>query len=141
MAEPITIDIILTAKNRTQAGVKETARGLDTLTQSAKKAKKGLDDTDKSSRQVQRTLREMAREKVMILLEAKDRLSPVLGQAKSSLKGLAGKAWTVTLKTGGLCHPANPGDFKPSDIGSGNGFRRGRSFRRFGNADGHFRRL
>lgn len=99
MAEPITIDIILTAKNRTQAGVKETARGLDTLTQSAKKAKKGLDDTDKSGRQIQRTLRELAREKVMILLEAKDRLSPVLGQAKSGLKGLAGKAWTVTLKT------------------------------------------
>lgn len=99
MAEALTIDIILTAKNRTQAGVKETARGLDTLTQSAGKAKKGLDDTDKSSRQVQRTLRELARERVMILLEAKDRLSPVLGQAKSGLKGLAGKAWTVTLKT------------------------------------------
>ena len=99
MAEPITIDIILTAKNRTQSGVKEVARGLDTLAQSASKAKRGLDDTERGSRQVQRTLREMAREKVMILLEAKDQLTPVLDQAKSGLKGMAGKAWTVTLKT------------------------------------------
>lgn len=154
MAEPVTIDVIIQAVNRTEAGTKaaskavnsvaeaskkmaeETAKaeesakktdagfaqveksskkvgkGLDDVEKSSKKAGKGLDDvekssnrtkrgldeTEKSSKRVQKTLRELAKERVMILMEARDRFSPVLGKVQGGLRNLTKGAWMVPIK-------------------------------------------
>lgn len=74
------------------------SKGLDGVEQSSKKTKTGLDGVDKSGKQARRTLLELAKEKVAILIEAKDQLSPFLKEAGSGLKGLTAKAWSVPLK-------------------------------------------
>ena len=112
MAQPITIDIILSAKNQTEAGVREASKSLNDLVKegkqaseslggverSSKKTKTGLDSLGESSSRARRTMRELARERYEILLEAKDRVTPVLHGIKGGVKGIAGKTWNVTLK-------------------------------------------
>ena len=126
MAEPITIDVIIQAINRTGQGTraaakalsgveqaarkaadgtedmeqssKKAASGLDGVEKSSRKAKSGLDQAEKSSRQVQRSLRELSRERHLILLEARDRISPTLGKVRGGLKGLTRAAWTIPLR-------------------------------------------
>lgn len=140
MAEPITIDVIIQAINRTGQGTKAAAKalsgveqaakktaeetgrvgasarqadsglkqieksskkaksGLDGVEKSSRKAKSGLDKAEKSSRQVQRSLRELAKERYLILLEARDRVSPTLGKVRGGLKGLTRAAWTIPLR-------------------------------------------
>lgn len=77
---------------------KNASKGLDAIEKSTKKARRGLDNVEKSSKLARRTLRELAREKVAILVEAKDRLTPVLERAGSGLKGLTRKAWSIPVK-------------------------------------------
>ncbi len=112
MAQPITIDIILSAKNQTEAGVREASKSLNDLVKegkqaseslggverASKKTKTGLDSLGESSSRARRTMRELARERYEILLEAKDRVTPVLHGIKGGVKGIAGKTWNVTLK-------------------------------------------
>lgn len=126
MAEPIIIDVIIQAINRTGQGTKAAAKalsgveqaakrtaegtgrvgtsakqadsGLRQVEKSSKKAKSGLDQAEKSSRQVQRSLRELSRERYLILLEARDRVSPALGKVRGGLKGLTRAAWTIPLR-------------------------------------------
>ncbi len=74
------------------------SKGLDGVERSSRKTKTGLDGVDKSGKQAKRTLLELAKEKVAILIEAKDKLSPFLKEAGSGLKGLTAKAWSVPLK-------------------------------------------
>ena len=82
MAKTITIDISV----------------LDGMEKSARKLKKGLDMADNASKQVKRALKELNRERIEILMEARDHLTPVVQKAQSSLKELTGKTWNVTLK-------------------------------------------
>lgn len=82
MAKTITIDISV----------------LDGMEKSARKLKKGLDMADNASKQVKRALKELNRERIEILMEARDHLTPVLQKTQSSLKELTGKTWNVTLK-------------------------------------------
>jgi conjugal transfer/entry exclusion protein len=71
---------------------------LDGMEKSARKLKKGLDMADNASKQVKRALKELNRERIEILMEARDHLTPVVQKAQSSLKELTGKTWNVTLK-------------------------------------------
>ncbi|MCI8832317.1 MAG: hypothetical protein HFG43_15390 [Lachnospiraceae bacterium] len=82
MAKTITIDISV----------------FDGMEKSARKLKKGLDMADNASKQMKRALKELNRERIEILMEARDHLSPVLQKTQSSLKELTGKTWNVTLK-------------------------------------------
>ena len=82
MAKTITIDISV----------------LDGMEKSARKLKKGLDMAENASKQVKRALKELNRERIEILMEARDHLTPVVQKAQSSLKELTGKTWNVTLK-------------------------------------------
>ena len=100
---PITIDIILSAKNQTEAGVREASKSLNDLVKEgkqaseslggverfSKKTKTGLDSLGESSSRARRTMRELARERYEILLEAKDRVTPVLHGNKGGVKGIA----------------------------------------------------
>ena len=145
MAQPIVIEVVLTAKNQTGAGIKEASKFLDTLieyagktedalnsliaktketsellgqdsqpldalSESAEEVKKELDSIDcskaqkefgrleTSSKRVERELKELARDRHEILLEAKDKISSVLSSVKGGIRGIAGKTWNVTLK-------------------------------------------
>ena len=126
MAEAITIDVFLRAKNKTQDGVKQAAKalqevkkeadgaaeavgevgesskkaktGLDNVEKSSRKAKKGLDDIEKSGKETRRILKELEKERIMILMEAKDRLTPLIDRAGTGLKGLTRKSWNITMK-------------------------------------------
>ncbi len=121
MAQPIVIEVVLTAKNQTGAGIKEASKLLDNLTEYAEKAedalnsliekakkefdsidcskaKKELEGLETSGKRVKRELKDLARDRYEILLEVKDKVSPVLSDIKGGIKGIAGKTWNVTLK-------------------------------------------
>lgn len=116
MAEPIRIDVSLTATDNTEAGVRSATTRINTLERSANSASNSIRNTtsnvDRSVQQsqerisrydetVQRTRKSLlawAKEKYQVLLEAKEKVTPILNTVKSGLKSFAGKTWNVTLK-------------------------------------------
>lgn len=70
---------------------------LDNIRNSSRRTRKGLDDVRTSGSQTRRALKELAKEKATILLEARDQLTPVLEGAGSGLRGLTGKSWSVSV--------------------------------------------
>lgn len=77
---------------------KKAKNGFDNVEKSSRKAKRGLDDVGKSSKATKRLLKELAQERAMILMEAKDRLTPVLERAGKGIRGLSGKAVSIPLR-------------------------------------------
>ncbi len=53
---------------------------------------------DKSIQKAQKSLSKWAKEKYQILLEAKDKISPILSVLKSEINSFTNKTWKVTLK-------------------------------------------
>lgn len=116
MAEPIRIDVSLTATDNTEAGVRSATTRINTLERSANSASNSIRNTtsnvDRSVQQsqervsrydetVQRTRKSLlawAKEKYKVLLEAKEKVTPILNTVKSGLKSFAGKTWNVNLK-------------------------------------------
>ena len=116
MAEPIRIDVSLTATDNTEAGVRSATTRIIALERSANSAGNSIRNTtsnvDRTVQQsqerisrydetVQRTRKSLlawAKEKYQVLLEAKEKVTPILNTVKSGLKSFAGKTWNVTLK-------------------------------------------
>lgn len=116
MAEPIRIDVSLEATDNTEAGVRSATTRITTLERTADNVSSSIRNTtsnvDRSVQQseeriseydetVQRTrksLLEWAKEKYQVLLEARERVTPIVNTVKSGLKSFAGKTWNVTLK-------------------------------------------
>lgn len=85
--------------------MKKASDSVSKYDQAAKKAKESVDRATQSStkfdramERAQRFLSKWTNEKYEVLLEAKDKITSVLQKINPTLKGLGGKAWTVTVK-------------------------------------------
>lgn len=76
-------------------GVKSST---DQMSTSAKKANDEVTKFDRSAQKTQKSLLSWAKEKYSVLLEAKDKISPILSTIKGGLTSFGRKTWSVTMK-------------------------------------------
>ena len=126
-AESIKVCVDIESKDNTESGVKSAKKRLDDFSKDVSKIKsstskaadsvsffdktvekmeKSLNRTgktaskfDQSMEKTQRSLSKMIRDKWEVVLQAKDEVTPLLKKMNPLLKGIGGKAWTVSLKT------------------------------------------
>ena len=65
---------------------------------SAKKASDTVSKFDKQAQKTEKSLASWAKEKYEVLLEAKERISPVLSTLGNGLRSFTGKTWSVTMR-------------------------------------------
>ena len=105
LAETLRIEIPIETIDRTEPELSNLVKKLGKMGEAADRAGKSAESAgrrvskfDESADRTQRTLSKWAKEKYQILLEAKDRLSPVLSKVGSGMKAFAGRTWSVTMK-------------------------------------------
>ncbi len=59
---------------------------------------KKISKFDQSTEKTQKSLEKWSKEKYEVFLEAKERISPIIGTLGSRLRNIAGKTWNVTMK-------------------------------------------
>ena len=105
LAEILRIEIPIETVDNTDPELSKVTQNLnkmkdaaDKANSSTKKAGETVSKFDKSAQKTQKSLQSWAKEKYEVLLEAKDKISPVLQTIGSGLKNFGSKAWNVTLK-------------------------------------------
>ncbi|MGN0489330.1 MAG: phage tail tape measure protein [Ruminococcus sp.] len=83
MADVFRIEIPVSVEDNTGPGVSSATRRMNQF--------------DKQNEKVQKRLQTMNRTKYRVALEAVDKVSSVVGKVGTTVKGLAGKAWRVTM--------------------------------------------
>lgn len=91
MAETLRIEIPIET-------IDETGPGLSKVEKGFKKAGDQVTQFEKSAQKTQKSLAKWAKEKYEVLLEAKERISPLLATIGKGLKSVTGKAWRITLR-------------------------------------------
>lgn len=86
------------ASKKAQKSLESASKSAQQTQKSFENASKSTSGFEKSLSQSQKTLSAFAKEKITKVLEAKDKLTPVVKQALAYGKSFAGKAWQVTLK-------------------------------------------
>lgn len=84
--------------NKVKDAADKVKSSTDQMSTSAKKANDEVTKFDRSAQKTQKSLLSWAKEKYEVLLEAKDKISPVLQTIGSGLKNFGSRAWNVTLK-------------------------------------------
>lgn len=105
MAETVRIEIPIETVDNTDPELSKVTQNLnkmkdaaDKANSSTKKAGETVSKFDKSAQKTQKSLASWAKEKYEVLLEAKDKITPVLQTIDSGLKNFGSRAWNVTLK-------------------------------------------
>lgn len=105
MAETVRIEIPIETVDNTDPELSKVTQNLnkmkdaaDKANSSTKKAGETVSKFDKSAQKTQKSLASWAKEKYEVLLEAKDKITPVLQTIGSGLKNFGSRAWNVTLK-------------------------------------------
>lgn len=105
MAETVRIEIPIEVFDNTDPELGNVIRNLNRAGQAAdqagdaaQQAGRRVTQFDRSSERTQRTLSQWMKEKYEVLLEAKDRVAPVLSAIGGNIRNIAGKAWSVTMK-------------------------------------------
>ena len=112
MAETIRIEIPIEVDDNTGPGTSSVEKNMhkvkdaadkvksstDQMSTSAKKANDEVTKFDRSAQKTQKSLLSWAKEKYSVLLEAKDKISPVLSTIKGGLTSFGRKTWSVTMK-------------------------------------------
>jgi TP901 family phage tail tape measure protein len=105
VAETVRIEIPIETVDNTDPELSKVTQNLnkmkdaaDKANSSTKKAGETVSKFDKSAQKTQKSLASWAKEKYEVLLEAKDKITPVLQTIGSGLKNFGSKAWNVTLK-------------------------------------------
>ena len=105
MAETVRIEIPIEVFDNTDPELGNVIRNLNRAGQAAdqagdaaQQAGRRVTQFDRSSERTQRTLSQWMKEKYEILLEAKDRVAPVLSAIGGGIRNLAGRSWSVTMK-------------------------------------------
>lgn len=105
MAETVRIEIPIETVDNTDPELSKVTQNLnkmkdaaDKANSSTKKARETVSKFDKSAQKTQKSLASWAKEKYEVLLEAKDKITPVLQTIGSGLKNFGSRAWNVTLK-------------------------------------------
>ena len=105
MADTVRIEISLEATDNTSKAIERLVRNLKGVSkaagsagQSSEKASRQVSKFDQQADKTQKTLQGWLRQKWQIALEAKDKISPILGTLKSGLSSLTRNAWSITVK-------------------------------------------
>lgn len=105
MAETVRIEIPIETIDNTDPELSNITKSFEKMDKAAdnagnaaKKASKNVSQFDKSAEKTQRSLSKWAKEKYEVLLEAKDKISPLLSTIGGGLKSLGSKTWRVTMK-------------------------------------------
>jgi TP901 family phage tail tape measure protein len=105
VAETVRIEIPIETVDNTDPELSKVTQNLnkmkdaaDKANSSTKKAGETVSKFDKSAQKTQKSLASWAKEKYEVLLEAKDKITPVLQTIGSGLKNFGSRAWNVTLK-------------------------------------------
>lgn len=105
MAETVRIEIPIEVTDGTEPELSNITDNLENMEKAAKNAKSSVEKAgkevskfDKSSNKMQKSLSSWAKQKYQLLLEAKDKVSPILDKLKTGLKTIGGKTWNVTMK-------------------------------------------
>lgn len=104
-AETVKIEIPIETIDETLAGVQSAAKNLEALRRAASKAGSSTDKAresvtkyDKAQEKTQRGLAKWVKQKHAILLEAKERISPVLSKLGIRLKNITSRTWKITMR-------------------------------------------
>ena len=112
MAETIRIEIPIEVDDNTGPGTSSVEKNMnkvkdaadkvksstDQMSTSAKKANDEVTKFDRSAQKTQKSLLSWAKERYSVLLEAKDKISPILSTIKGGLTSFGRKTWSVTMK-------------------------------------------
>lgn len=105
MAETLRIEIPIETIDKTDPGLSKITKNFermekaaDSASSSAKKAEKSVSAFDKQANRTERSLSRWAKEKYKIMLEAKDKISPLLLTLGPNLRKITGKSWNVTMR-------------------------------------------
>lgn len=105
MAETLRIEIPIETVDNTDPGVSNVTkkfekmeRAANSANNSAKKASDTVSKFDKQAQKTEKSLASWAKEKYEVLLEAKERITPVLSTLGNGLRSFAGKSWSVTMR-------------------------------------------
>lgn len=105
MAETLRIEIPIETIDKTEPELSGLIKKLgklgeeaDKAGQKSKKSSEYVSEFDKRAQKSEKSLASWAKGKYEILLEAKDRVTPVLSTIDGRLKGFAGKTWSVTMR-------------------------------------------
>lgn len=105
MAETLRIEIPIETIDKTEPElsnlIKKVRKLGDEADKTAQKTKKSSEYVSQYDKQIQKTekrLAKWAKEKYEILLEAKEKVTPVLSMLGNGVRGLAGKTWGITLR-------------------------------------------
>lgn len=105
MAETIRIEIPIEAIDNTDPELSKVVKKLvdmkdsaDGANNAAKKAGEAVSKFDRVAEKTQKTLSAWMKEKYEILLEARDKISPLLSTIGSGLRSLGSRTWSVTMR-------------------------------------------
>ncbi len=105
MAETVRIEIPIETVDHTDPELSNITKSLEKMekaagsaSNSAKKAGETVSQFDKQAEKTEKTLSSWTKEKYEVMLEAKDKISPLLSTIGSGIKSFAGKTWNVTMK-------------------------------------------
>lgn len=105
MAETIRIEIPIETLDETEPELSNLVKKLSKMEQAAGKAGESMDKAgrkvtkfDERAEKTEKKLSKWAKQKYELLLEARDRISPVLSTIGSGLKRFTGRAWSITMQ-------------------------------------------
>ena len=105
MAETVRIEIPIETIDETEPDLSNVTKKLDKMSSavtkagsSSERAREKVSKFDKSAEKTQRSLSKWAKEKYEVLLEAKERITPVLRTIGSGIRNFTGRTWRVTMK-------------------------------------------
>ena len=105
MAETLRIEIPIETVDKTDPelsniikSLERMARTADDASNSAKRASGTVSQFDRQAEKTEKNLSRWAKEKYEVMLEAKDRIGPVLSTVGNGLRNFAGKTWSVTMR-------------------------------------------
>lgn len=105
MAETVRIEIPIEVTDNTDPELSNIADAFEQVDNAARQAQSSVNRTDRTvsqfdrtSERTQRSLARWMKQKYQLLLEAKDKVSPVVAKLKSGLKTIGNKSWNITMR-------------------------------------------
>jgi len=105
MAETVRIEIPIETIDNTDPELSNVTRNFERMEKAAesangaaKKANSTVTQFDRQAQKTEKSLASWAKEKYEIMLEAKDKITPVLSTLGNGIRGFAGKTWSVTMR-------------------------------------------
>ncbi len=105
IAQTLKIEIPIETVDKTEPELSNLIRKMGKLEEAAqktgnssKKAGEQVSQFDRQAQKTEKSLASWAKEKYQILLEAKEKITPIISKIGNGLRSFAGKTWSVTMR-------------------------------------------